>query len=249
VLAEAAPQLGGRFRLAGLQPRRAQILDLIAWYERQLAKLGVEVRLDSFVEPEDVGGFAADAVVAATGSLPAADGFQRALPHVARLPGIEAESVFSVEDVMSGAARPGRRVVVLDDLGHWHAAGTAWWLAEQGHVVTIVTRFPMVASELIRTATDWPLRRKLKEFGVESVHDAAIVRWHGAAADVMDLRDGATRRIGADALVLATVNRAQTRLFDALAKTGIELHAVGDCVAPRLAVMAIYEGRELARRL
>jgi hypothetical protein len=29
----------------------------------------------------------------------------------------------------------------------------------------------------------------------------------------------------------------------------LELHTVGDCVAPRLAVMAIYEGRELALRL
>ncbi len=47
-LAEAGAQLGGAFRLAGLQPRRAQILDLIAWYERQLMKLQVEVRLNVY---------------------------------------------------------------------------------------------------------------------------------------------------------------------------------------------------------
>lgn len=35
-LAEASNRLGGNFLLAGMQPRRAQILDLIAWYERQL---------------------------------------------------------------------------------------------------------------------------------------------------------------------------------------------------------------------
>jgi 2,4-dienoyl-CoA reductase-like NADH-dependent reductase (Old Yellow Enzyme family) len=248
-LAEAAPVLGGRFRLAGLQPRRAQILDLIQWYESELARLEVEVRLNTLVEPEDVAGYGAEAIVLATGSLPAATGFQRALPHLERLPGVDAANVWPVEDVMGRLARPGKRVILLDDLGHWHGTGTAWQLAEQGHQVTIVTRFPMVAFELIRTATDWPLRKKLKELGVVTIHDAALTAWHGDGAAVLDLRDNTTRRVAADALVLATVNQSQTWLQEGLADRGLELHAVGDCVAPRLAVMAIYEGRELAMRL
>ena len=248
-LAEAAPQLGGRFRLAGEQPRRAQILDLIQWYETQLAKLQVEVRLNTLVEPEEIEAEEADAVVLATGSLPAETGVQRSLPQLETLPGIEKGQVFSVEDVIGRAARPGKRVLLLDDIGHWHGAGTAWQLAEKGHEVTIVTRFPMVAWELIRTATDWPLRKRLKELGVESVTDAAITEWHGDAADILDLRDGATRRIEADALVLATTNVSQTWLAEALADSGTEIHSIGDGVAPRLAVMAIYEGRELGMRL
>jgi 2,4-dienoyl-CoA reductase-like NADH-dependent reductase (Old Yellow Enzyme family)/thioredoxin reductase len=248
-LAEAAPELGGRFRLAGLQPRRGQILDLIGWWETQLARHQVEVRLNTCMEAEDVAAVGADLVVLATGSLPAATGFQRALPHVERLPGVDAANVWSVEDVLARRARPGKRVVVLDDIGHWHGAGTAWQLAEQGHAVTVVTRFPMVAFELIRTATDWPLRRKLKTLGVETIHDAAVTAWNGEGAEVVDLRDGATQRIAADALVLATVNAAQTWLQEGLADSGREVHSIGDCVAPRLAVMAIYEGRELAMRL
>ena len=188
-------------------------------------------------------------MVLATGSLPAETGFQRGLPQFETLPGIEKGGVYSVEDVMGRAARPGKRVIVLDDIGHWHGAGTAWQLAEQGHEVTIVTRFPMVAWELIRTATDWPLRRKLKELGVESVTDAAITEWQGDAAEVLDLRDGTTRRIEAEALVLATTNVSQTWLAEALAESGKEIHSIGDGVAPRLAVMAIYEGRELGMRL
>jgi hypothetical protein len=209
----------------------------------------VDVRLNTLVEAEDVPGHEADTVVLATGSLPAESGFQRALPQLERLPGIEAGNVWSVEDVMGRVARPGPRVVVLDDIGHWHAAGTAWHLAEQRHEVIIVTRFPMVAWELVRTATDWPLRRRLKELGVKTIHDAAITRWRGNAAEVIDLRDGSSRRVEADALVLATVNVPQTWLLESLSASGLETHAVGDCVAPRLAVMAIYEGRELAQRL
>jgi NADPH-dependent 2,4-dienoyl-CoA reductase/sulfur reductase-like enzyme len=248
-LAEAAPELGGRFRLAGLQPRRAQILDLIQWWEAQLAKLQVEIRRNMPLEPEDIAGFDADTVILATGSLPAGSGFQRALPHADRLPGVEAPNVWSLEDVMARRARPGRRVVLLDDLGHWHGAGTAWQLALHGHEVTIVTRYPMAAYELIRTATDCPLRQKLQTLGVRTLTDAAITAWHGDGAEVLDLRDGATQRLAADALVLATVNQSQTWLQEGLSADGLEVHAIGDCVAPRLAVMAIYEGRELALRL
>ena len=41
----ARPALGGQFRLAGLQPSRGQITDLLGWYGRRLETLGVEVRL------------------------------------------------------------------------------------------------------------------------------------------------------------------------------------------------------------
>jgi 2,4-dienoyl-CoA reductase-like NADH-dependent reductase (Old Yellow Enzyme family)/thioredoxin reductase len=249
VLTEASPDLGGRFRLAGLQPRRAQILDLIQWWTQELERLGVEVRLNTLVEPEDVPAFGADVVVLATGALYAETAFQRALPQFDALPGLANGNVASVEDVMGRAARPGKRVIVLDDIGHWHGAGTAWHLAEHGHEVTVVTRFPMMAWELQRTATDWPLRKRLKTLGVRELGDAAIRHWHGAAADVVDLRDGEVTRIEADTLVVAVVPEAQTWLAEGLADSGIETRSVGDCVAPRLAVMAIYEGRTVAMSL
>ena len=253
-LCEAGPELGGRFRLAGLQPRRAQILDLIQWYETQLGKLQVELRRNCFLEPEEIEAFGADHVILATGSLPTETGFQRALPELETLPGIDKGGVFSVEDVMSRNARPGKRVVVLDDVGHWHAAGTAWHLAEQGHEVTIVTRFAMTGWELVRTATDWPLRKRLKQLGVETLSDSAITAWKGPGegAEVLDLRDGEKRVVQADTLVLGCANESQRWLGDALeerAERGYGLHSIGDAVAPRLAVMAIYEGRKLAREL
>ena len=248
-LAEAGPELGGRFRYAGLQPRRGQILDLIGWWARELERLGVEIRYNTLIEADDVAGHALDAVVVATGSLPAENAFQRALPQLERLPGIERGKVCPVEDVLGRSARPGQRVIVLDDLGHWHGAGTAWYLAEAGHQVTVVTRHPVVAAELARTAADLPLRTRLRQLGVVELGDSAIAEWHGDGADVVNLLDGSRRRIEADTLVTATVNESQDWLARDLAGRVKGLHTIGDCVAPRLAVMAIYEGRALGRRL
>src|SRR5207248_8512737 len=147
-LAEASDQLGGQFRLAGLQPRRAQILDLIHWYEGQLERLQVRVRLNAPMDGAEIRAFGADAVVIATGSSPARTGFQRALPEQAELPGIDKSNVYAVEDVMRRDAKVGKHVLLLDDGGNWRGGGTAWHLAEKGHQVTIVTRSEEHTSEL-----------------------------------------------------------------------------------------------------
>ena len=59
-IVEALPVVGGQFRLAGMQPRRGQILDLMDWYERQFDKLGVRLRLNTFLEEEELAAHPAD---------------------------------------------------------------------------------------------------------------------------------------------------------------------------------------------
>ncbi len=248
-LAEAGPRIGGQFRLAGLQPRRGQITDLIGWYQRQLEQLDVDLRYNSYMDAEDIAAFGADHVILATGSLPAETGFQRALPHVATLPGRDLGNVFSVEDVMQRAARVGPRVIVLDEGGNWRGCGTAWRLAEDGHEVTIVTPDALVGKELQRSATDWPLRRALAEKGARFFTDSAIAGWTGEGAEVVSLLTGQTHSISADALVLATTNMADMSLRDALAQINIVTSVIGDANAPRNAAFAIFEGRKIALAL
>ena len=243
-LMEAAAELGGQFRLAGMQPRRGQILDLITWYERQLTQLQVKVERNAYVEAEEVIALAPDHVILATGSQPDADGFQRALPHLSRLPGIERGGVWSPEEVMGRAARLGDEVILLDEGGNWRGCGTAWHLAEQGKRVTIVTPDPMIAKELQRTAADYPLRRRLAALGVTFVTESAIREWTGEGARIVSLLDGSEHHLGAGSLVLSTVNRAEDSLARELEKVDLRWVAVGDCVAPRQAPYAIYEGRK-----
>ncbi|MDV7270815.1 FAD-dependent oxidoreductase [Thioclava sp. A2] len=243
ILAEASAELGGQFRLAGLQPRRAQITDLIDWYGRQLAQLGVEVRYNTYLDADEIAAISADEVVLATGSLPEGTGFQKALPHIATLPGVGRGNVSSTEDVMGRAARLGHRVIVLDEGGHWRGIGTAWHLAEAGHAVTIVTPDAMIARELGRSAADLPARQTLAGLGARFVTEAAIAEWTDAGARCVSLLTGEAFEIAADTLVLATGNRADTALYHDLLALGITPHLIGDASAPRLAAAAIREGR------
>jgi 2,4-dienoyl-CoA reductase-like NADH-dependent reductase (Old Yellow Enzyme family) len=244
ILAEAAPRLGGAFRLAGLQPRRGQVLDLLDWYERQLHTLQVEVRLNTYMEAGDVQAVGADVVILATGSLPPETGFQKALPQLEVMPGLERGGVHSVEAVMAREVRLGRRVLLLDEGGGWRGLGTAWHLAIEGHAVTVVSPDPMIGKELQRTSADIPLRRELRKLGVVFVLDSSIAEWRQGGATLLDHDTGETRLVEADSLVLATTNVAADSLARDLLTAGMTFTAVGDGAAPRQAPYAIYEGRK-----
>ncbi len=241
-LAEAAPHLGGAFRLAGLQPRRAQILDLIDWYERQLRQLGVDIRLNTCLEADEIAAMDVARVVLATGAQPDTTGFQKALPHVPHLPGAGHGNVVTAEDVMSRAARPGQTVVLLDEGGHWRGVGTAWHLGAAGHAVSIVTPDAMVAQALARMASDGTARAELARQGVRFMTEHAITEWTGQAARCRSLLTGEEQDISADTLVLATGCRSDTTLPDALRALGMSPLLIGDALAPRQAAAAIRDG-------
>ncbi|PVH30097.1 FAD-dependent oxidoreductase [Pararhodobacter oceanensis] len=249
ILAEAQPQIGGQFRLAGQQPRRAQILDLLDWYERELSRLGVDLRLNSFLDDEAVREIGADHVILASGSLPDEDGFQRWLPDLAQLPGIERGAVWPAEAAMRREAQLGDTVIVYDEGGHWKGVGTAWHLAEAGHNVVLVTPDAYVGKELTRTAADGYARARLAKLGVRFVCESAISEWlgNGGGARVVSLLDRSEQVIPASALILATTNTAFDMLSEPLADLMPAL--IGDAAAPRLAPYAFYEGREIGRRL
>jgi NADPH-dependent 2,4-dienoyl-CoA reductase/sulfur reductase-like enzyme len=243
-LAEASDRLGGQFRLAGLQPRRAQILDLIDWYERQLGRLQVDIRYGQYVEADDVEREGADHVIVATGSMPPDGAFQRALPHWESIPG--GGPVLSAEAVMAREARPGKNVLLLDDGGNWKGCGTAWKLAEDGHNVTLVTPDALVGKELQRMAVDAPLRRALAKLKVRFVTESAVVHWDGRAARIASLLDGTEQQVEADALVFAATSMARDSLSIELERRGIAHTSIGDCTASRQAAFAIHDGRKVA---
>ena len=249
-LVEKAADLGGQFRLAAAQPERDEIGELLGWYQSQLEKLQVRVELGTEMTAAAVRDFGADAVVLSTGSQPTRTGFQRALPHVDALPGVEQENVCSVNDVLEGTARPGKRVLLLDDLnGWWPASGTALHLAEQGHDVTVVTASDKPAEALDVSHLGPSTRERFAKLGVTVICAHALTHWAGTTATIANLYTGDARGLAFDSLVLATTNTVDDTLASALAHDEIEVHTVGDMVAARTASMAFYEGRTLGMKL
>ena len=229
---------------------RGEIGELLDWYRNQLKKAQVQIKLRTEMNADDVLSAGADTIVLCTGSQPSRDGFQRALPHVARLPGADQENVSTVHDVLDGTVVPGTRVLLLDDLdGWWPASGTALHLAQQRHQVTLVTSADRAAGQLEYSGTADTTRARFVNYGVETITAAALLSWQGNAARLVNLHSGKENTREFDSLVLAATNTPEEKLTQALAGSGRKIHAIGDTVSARTAAMAIYEGRKLGLRL
>ena len=125
---EAMPWAGGQVRLAVRNPRRRDLLGIIEWRISELARLGVEMRYDTFADVAMIAGLGPDVVVVATGGL-------------AINPSVEegAELMVSAWDVVGGDVAPTGDVLLFDDDGTHSAMTTAELLARSGARLEIVT--------------------------------------------------------------------------------------------------------------
>ena len=222
---------------------------MIAWYLRQFEQLGVDVRYFLPMDEQDILEFGADEVVLATGSLPDGLARQRWLPEHEQLPGLENGHVYACEEVLREQAELGKSVIVLDEGGNWRGTGTAWYLADKGHEVTIVTPDELIGKELYRTTVDSRIRAALKKLGVAFILESVITQWHGNHATVRSLLDGSTQLIDASAIVTATTNTVFNDVELALAESDIKFHLIGDAAAPRQAPYAFHDGRKIGLAL
>ncbi|MGZ7087277.1 MAG: FAD-dependent oxidoreductase, partial [Ilumatobacteraceae bacterium] len=128
VLLEAMPWTGGQIRLAARNPRRKDLLGIVEWRDAELARLGVDVRVDTYADEHLVGDLQPDVVIVATGGLP-------------QNPELEAgdDLVVSAWDVVGGDARLHGDVLLYDDDGTHSAMTTAEMLARSGARLEIVT--------------------------------------------------------------------------------------------------------------
>lgn len=70
---EAAPDLGGQVRIAAAGSWRRDLLGIIDWRVSELERLGVPVRLNSYMDEEAIAALTPDVVIIATGGLPQID--------------------------------------------------------------------------------------------------------------------------------------------------------------------------------
>ena len=140
ILAEAAPELGGQIRIAALAPRHQAIADYTLWQESEIYRLGVDVRLSTYVDADDIAGFGADRVIIATGSYPRMDGIQLAIP-ARPMEGIDHPNAMSSIEFFTGRRNTSpAQAIVVDDVGHYEGIAVAEALIEKGAAVTFVTR-------------------------------------------------------------------------------------------------------------
>jgi 2,4-dienoyl-CoA reductase-like NADH-dependent reductase (Old Yellow Enzyme family)/thioredoxin reductase len=247
-LMERGDFLGGQWRQACRIPGQEPFAELLDWYEYQFETLGIEPRLGMELGGKDVDDAHFDHLVIATGAGPTKTGFQRLLPNRSTLPGVESNKVYPVETVLEGttvlSGSDKARVLLLDDIGFRQGIGTALFLAELGHTVTLLTRHAVPAPELLALGGHDKILARLDALGVELLTNSVLLSWSDDVVEYAGVADSAPVKRRFDFLVLATTNDANQQLENDMTLHRLPYSLAGDCQGARKAHMAIYEGRK-----
>src|SRR5207245_2838723 len=239
VLFEKAAELGGQVLLAARAPARAEYAGIVRFLVAQVEKLAVKIRRAVEATPSAVLAERPDVVIVATGSH----------PHIPPLPGCDGKHVVTNRDVLSGEAKVGANVVVVDDVHTQEALSTAELLLEQGKRVEVISPLFYVGQDIGVTSIA-PLYTRLYTRGVVLTPGTELRAVEGSTVVVANVYSGAERRIEpVDTVVMAAGSRSTDSLYRALKGRVSELYAVGDCVAPRGVHQAILDATRVARRL
>ncbi len=231
-LYEASPRLGGALLWTEQMPMRRDFAALIAAQIAALDRTGVRVSLNRPAAEADFADF--DAVILATGAAPVA----------AAPPG--GGAVATMEQALADPAALGSHVVVQDTLGSWAVSGVIEFLAGTGRRVTVLAPTGVPAWQMnIYSSYAW--RQRLRERSVRILPLRTAV---SLASEVLTVADAATGETDILTGVTALVSPTHGRPNDALLRSEHPgLRAVGDCVAARSALEAIFEGHAAARAL
>ncbi|MGL6315631.1 FAD-dependent oxidoreductase [Vibrio sp. WXL103] len=244
ILFEKSNRLGGNVILGSQAPFKHDDAKLLDWYEGEMIRKGVDVRMETEATVDLINAETPNTVIFATGSRPV-------VPQ--SIPGINMDNVIIAEDMlMSPEKITGDKVVVIG--AGLVGAEAALWMAQEGKTVTLVdadndiiggphgtcfANYLMMKELLVKENVTVKTSTKLDEItpnGVElcSVEDSAQ-----------------SFSVEADHVIVAIGYRAESTLFNELErKLDVDnIYNIGDSKQARTIMAAIWDAYEITRSL
>jgi 2,4-dienoyl-CoA reductase (NADPH2) len=269
---DGASEVGGQLNMAKQVPGKEEFFGLVDYYRNEIERLGIDVRLNTFVSADDLGGF--DEVVIATGVT----------PRDPQIDGQNGPNVVNYIDVLRDKVDVGKRVAVIgaggigfdvseflvhegesptEDIDLWKREwgvgdpeDTRGGLAADGaqpeapaRQVTLLQRKVTKLGKGLGKTTGWIHRSALVMKNVEMV---AGVNYEKISDQGLHVSFGEAREnpkvIECDTVVLCSGQVSNRTLADELEAKGVSCHVIGgaDVAAELDAKRAINQGSRLA---
>ncbi|MGO2262521.1 MULTISPECIES: dimethylglycine demethylation protein DgcA [Halomonas] len=271
-LFEAQDQLGGQITLASKAPQRDQIAGITRWYQLELARLEIDLRLSTRADEATIADLRPDIVILATGGQP----FLSQVPEWGYDSDLGKSLVVSTWDILSGSVAPGKNVLVYDTICEFSGVSAADYLADKGSKVEIVTD-DIKPGAAVGGTTFPTYYRSLYEKEVIMTSDLALHKVYREGDSLVAVLEneysGALEERVVDQVVVENGVRPDEALYYSLkeqsrnkGQTDIEalyaikpqpclsesgdgfvLFRLGDCTAPRNTHAAIYDALRLCK--
>lgn len=243
ILFERDNHLGGQLSTAARSPDRPSLDAYVKWLIRSLARLPVDVHLNTEATTALIREACADIVVVATGS-------QDILPAEALASGGRCATD---QDLLTGRVvpQPGWNVLVYDREGSIRGSSAALLAREAGASVELVTPLasPCAGVDPFQRG---PVLRDLAARGVACQAEQLLTHRSGEPLELLHRWTQERRTIAdIDLHVFIGYRAAQDRLGNELCmeQTAFKVEMIGDCYAPRRLLDAISEGAQAGMSL
>lgn len=228
IIYEKSDRLGGAFIAAGAESYKGKLRDLLAWYERQMKDIGIEVRLNEDVT--DLAQFGSDPVIVATG----------AAPITLKVPG--SERMIEAISFLEGKQAVGQKVAVIG--GGLTGCEIAYELALQGkEPVIIEMKNDLVAQKGVCLANSSYLREWFALHKVPVHLETTLTAVEEGKVICQD-KDGKTVEIPCDSVIGSVGYRPAP-----LAGKGKNVRYVGDCKQVGNVRTVIWDAYEAAMKI
>ena len=216
-LLEKSSRLGGQMNLAAVPPDKGMIAKALLYFSQEVARQGVEIRLNTEATAEYIKALGADKVILAAGST----------PFVPPIPGIE--RAVECWDILDHPEKPTNKRITIIGGGNV-GCETALTLLKYNNKITILEMLPKLSNgqEASHRMRDM---EELEKGGVNAYTGAAVKKVESNGVSYQD-KDGIMQFVEDDILIAATGQRpAGGALEEALVEMGIEVSKAGDAIA------------------
>lgn len=236
-LVERTDRLGGVFIPASSMSFKKEDRELIKWYERQMNKLGVQVRLNETATENSIAAANADEVIFATGS------------GERRLGGVEGAgngNVITAIEALTKQKPIGNNVVIIG--AGLTGIETAYDLVLEGkHVELVEMKDKILDMPSLCAANAMMLRQLMKYHKIPVYLNAKVDRIEEKEV-VLTAPEG-EKKLPADTVIVSIGYTSEKSLYEALKEKGTSVHVIGDADKVANLENAIEEAYMLCMKL
>ena len=235
VIFERKPYIGGLVEIAKVPPHKTKFAWMIEYYEKQLKRLDVEVRLSTPATIEAIEEVAPYAVIAATGS-------DEIVPPI---PGIGSKNVIHVRELLEKRVQETGKDVVVIGAG-MTGIEAAYYMASMGNKVKVIEILPPPVGLSLADSLTF---RDTKRAGVEFYFEHSLQKIMNGNVLVKNILTNEEILMSADMVVLSLGIRPNTELYDELKEKFNRIYKVGDCSDLGKIAQAVRSGSNIGYRL